>query len=532
MKPSQPHILVVDDDVLLLEMYTRVFERAEYRVSAASSAAEAMRSLKETKPDIVVLDVVLPDIDGVELCNQIKTTPEFKDVYILLVSGKRAQGNDRAQGLHAGADSYLTKPVSNQELLAHVESLVRLKQAEDALRQERDFLSQITESGPIAMTVVDSEGEIIFANPQAERVLGLSRHQAQGRRYNAPQWKITDYDGAPFPEEDLPFRQVMDRGHPVYDVRHAIEWPDGQHRLLSISGAPMFNAEGEINRAVFAISDLTSLIQAQAALRASEEKFRTLFRHSADAILIHEGAGPIREANQVARETLGGVNGELTTYDDLFTEPTAEEIAAIMQRVAGGEEQIFEATYEHPDGRSRVLEIISRAITVGGEKLILSTARDISARKAAEAAQLREIESLQAMSRPPMRGITAGAFGLKPLHQASPDLFSSLVSRYLELLNEAVEQRVYKVQHDISAKLRALSEALGLAKAGPRDVIELHVTALQRLSQDASEFSSAAYADQGRMLIIELMGFLTSYYRHRAYPMVTDRDGQEEQTKE
>ena len=70
--------------------------------------------------------------------------------------------------------------------------------------------------------------------------------------YNAPDWHITDFDGRPIPDEQLPFRRVMEAGGPVYDVRQAIEWPNGQRVLLSINAAPVFDDSDQVDGVVFA----------------------------------------------------------------------------------------------------------------------------------------------------------------------------------------------------------------------------------------------------------------------------------------
>jgi PAS domain S-box-containing protein len=512
-------ILVVEDDPLLLKAYVQLLEQEGYVVSLASTGKEAGHKIEEEKPDIVILDVVLPDADGIDMCRQIKNNPDLLHTYIMLVSGIRREGHDRAQGLQAGADSFIPRPISNRELLAHVQSLVRLKQAEVALKMERDFLEQITEISPVALTVVNRNGVIVFANQQAESVLGLTRSEVEGRTYNQPTWAHTDYDGNPFPEEQQPFRQVMDTGQAIYDVHQAIKWPNGERILLSINGAPVYDKNGQIDRVVFSITNMTDQILAQRALKTSEEKLQTLFDHIGDAILIHDKAGKIWDVNKVACEQLGYTKQELkaTNLADIDANNGTDEIDTWTQQVMNGTAQAFETMFQHKDGMLIPVEIISRVISYDEQHFIISTARDITERKAIEAARSREKQALNAMSNPPMQGVTAGAFGLRSLKESYPDLFESLISQYQEILKNAVERRIYKVESDISAELHRLSNEIGFARAGPRDVVNLHVTALQRAAEGLPKTQIAAYADEGRLLMVELMGYLTSFYRHRAY---------------
>jgi len=141
------------------------------------------------------------------------------------------------------------------------------RRAEEALQREQVLLNHIMETSPVGITLVDHEGQIIFANFQAEKVLGLTRDEITQRTYNAPDWHITAYDGGPFPDEDLPLQRVMSTGQPVYDVRHMIAWPNGHRLFLSINGAPLLNEAGEIENVVFTIEDITERKQAEDEIR-------------------------------------------------------------------------------------------------------------------------------------------------------------------------------------------------------------------------------------------------------------------------
>ncbi|NBB75182.1 MAG: PAS domain S-box protein, partial [Bacteroidetes bacterium] len=131
------------------------------------------------------------------------------------------------------------------------------RQRQDALRQERNLLARIFEASAAAISVVDTNGQITRANGRAEEVLGLDPVTVTGRMYDDPAWEIEAVDGGPFPDNELPFVRVMATGAPVYDVRHAIAWPDGQRRILSINGAPLQDQAGAVVGVVFAITDVT-----------------------------------------------------------------------------------------------------------------------------------------------------------------------------------------------------------------------------------------------------------------------------------
>ncbi len=114
-------ILVVEDDARLAEMLSEYLGGAGFRVSGASAGAIAMRKLADTVYDAIVLDLMLPDMDGLELCRQLRTK---SDIPILMLTA-RGDATDRIVGLELGADDYLPKPFQPRELLARLRAILR-----------------------------------------------------------------------------------------------------------------------------------------------------------------------------------------------------------------------------------------------------------------------------------------------------------------------------------------------------------------------------------------------------------------------
>jgi signal transduction histidine kinase len=135
-------ILVVDDNPALLAGYSRLARSAGYEVSEAATAADGLRRCREEKPDLVLLDAVLPDGDGLSVCRQIKADPNLTGTFVIMISGQRVSGDSQAEGLEAGADGYLTKPIEKRALLAHIRALLRIKAGEEELRRLNRRLEQ------------------------------------------------------------------------------------------------------------------------------------------------------------------------------------------------------------------------------------------------------------------------------------------------------------------------------------------------------------------------------------------------------
>jgi len=120
--PTRPHVLVVDDDRAVRESLRRSLEFNGYEVSLASDGAEALAGIGKIHPDVVVMDVMMPRLDGLETTRALRSAGH--DVPVLVLTARDAVG-DRVDGLDAGADDYLTKPFALQELLARLRALLR-----------------------------------------------------------------------------------------------------------------------------------------------------------------------------------------------------------------------------------------------------------------------------------------------------------------------------------------------------------------------------------------------------------------------
>lgn len=121
VKSDQVKILVVEDAPEFQEILRIALETDGYRVSVVDTGEEALEHVRHFQPDVVLLDLVLPGLDGTEVCRQLRT---FTDAYIVMVTGKDAEV-DKLIGLAVGADDYLTKPFSPRELVARVNVLLR-----------------------------------------------------------------------------------------------------------------------------------------------------------------------------------------------------------------------------------------------------------------------------------------------------------------------------------------------------------------------------------------------------------------------
>ncbi len=135
-------ILVVDDILPNVKLLEAKLIAQYYDVVTASSGPEALEKIKETHPDIVLLDVMMPEMDGFEVCQKIKQDPEVAHTPVVMVTALTSP-EDKVRGLEAGADDFLSKPINDTALLARVRSLVRLKMAMDEWRARESTANEL-----------------------------------------------------------------------------------------------------------------------------------------------------------------------------------------------------------------------------------------------------------------------------------------------------------------------------------------------------------------------------------------------------
>jgi adenylate cyclase len=134
--PIAAKILVVDDVALNVKLLADVLVAKGYRTCSAASGSEALARLEAEQPDLILLDVMMPGMSGYDVCRAIRADPARAMLPIVLVTALDP-AEERAKGLDAGADDFLSKPVSQHELLARVRSLLRIKSLYDELLRQR-----------------------------------------------------------------------------------------------------------------------------------------------------------------------------------------------------------------------------------------------------------------------------------------------------------------------------------------------------------------------------------------------------------
>ncbi len=133
-------IAIVDDEKDLVELLSVNLKKSNFKTAGFYDAASFLDSLKKHIPDLVLLDLMLPDIDGIEVCKTLRSNDEYKNIPIIILTAKQDE-TDKIIGLEIGADDYMTKPFSPRELVARVKALLRRSSFSEKEPEERKVIS-------------------------------------------------------------------------------------------------------------------------------------------------------------------------------------------------------------------------------------------------------------------------------------------------------------------------------------------------------------------------------------------------------
>lgn len=319
-----PRLLVVDDEPDNLELLCRIFQRHGCEVHSAINGTDALRLAVELKPDLLLLDVMLPDLNGREVCRAIKANPDLVDVFVALISSIEVSSESKVAGLSCGADEYIARPIANKELVARVDALIRIQRAITARRVAEARLEQLNhtleervlertaelawaneklrdemaarrasderfaafmEHAPVFAWIKDERFRYVYMNPRARRFLKLSAEGAQSQtdfnlfpRRHARQIRVHD-------------EAALKQGNSA-EVMEDLTVTAKEPRHIWVLRFPLKDAAGRCFLGGIAV-DVTEKVRAEEALRALPHRI----------IEAQEG-----ERRRVARELHDGVS--------------------------------------------------------------------------------------------------------------------------------------------------------------------------------------------------------------------------------
>ncbi|MBK8011456.1 MAG: response regulator [Deltaproteobacteria bacterium] len=273
-------VLIVEDHDDMRAYLARLLA-PHYAIDLASDGEAALEFLGSDPPDLVVCDLVMPSFDGFALMEAIRGNPKTAPIPVIMISARASQGA-RIEGLDRGADDYVVKPFSPRELVAKIQSQLKLRRVRDDAERERAKVYRALYDAPVAIAYIEGRGhEVVFANAAYETLSATT----DGRPFEAMQEALSHvYETSkPWSRREVPF-QVQPTSPDESEVR-----------FFNISLQPVFGSTSDIVAVLFFAFDVTDLARARQRLQelASDAELETKRKDSFLAMLSHELRNPL-----------------------------------------------------------------------------------------------------------------------------------------------------------------------------------------------------------------------------------------------
>ncbi|MEK7438048.1 MAG: PAS domain S-box protein, partial [Pseudomonadota bacterium] len=422
------HVLIVEDHAENRNLLKLLLEVNGYRVSAAGDGLEALESARRDRPDVIVSDALMPNMDGFALCRAWMQDAALKTIPFVFYSATYVRPDDQQYGAALGAVRYLIKPLEAKAFLAELDAVLRqwagraapapaaplnelashalhesalarkledkmaqLEAAKRKLQESETRFRSLTEMSSDFYWESDAEHRLIQRTSAAKKTSAVSVFE-RGAQIGERRWEIPYLS----PDEAgwAAHRAMLDAHLPFRDFVISRTGTDGSERFISISGDPLFDASGAFAGYCGVGTDITERKRTEEALRASEDRYRDLVENSRDLICTHDLEGRLLSVNAAVsrvsgypREALlgknlaellasGGRNGFAAYLAEILAKGSARGLMRV--RTAGGEMRWWEY-----DNTMR-----SEAV---GAPIVRGMARDVTESKATSDA-LRDSE--------------------------------------------------------------------------------------------------------------------------------------------
>ena len=347
------HVVLADDNADMRQYVTRLLGQ-HLNVEAVSDGRAALAAIKASRPDLVLTDVMMPELDGFGLLREIRNDSELRDLPVIMLSA-RAGEESRIEGLDAGADDYLTKPFSAKELLARVHANLKLarvrQESTAALTESEQRFRNMAENSPVMMWITDANGYCSYLNKAWYTFTGQTEQEATG----------FGWLDATHPDDrakaQLSFTEATSQQGP-FRIEYRLRDRDGEYRWAIDAASPRFSATGEFLGYIGSVVDITERKRAEETLQNINETLKQRVAEEIDARSGVEEA--LRQAQKM--ESLGQLTGGIAHDFNNMLNVVIGNLDMLQRRLDRGDTNVQRLASFALEGANRAAQLTERLL--------------------------------------------------------------------------------------------------------------------------------------------------------------------------
>jgi PAS domain S-box-containing protein len=413
-------------------------------------------------------------------------------------------------------EELLGEDSAGSELDKWIANLHNYNRTKRDLQESEERYRNLYNSIRDAILVTDTEGNITHCNQAFAELFGYSLQEIEGHS--------TDF----LYNDEEEFRSLgkrmlhLNKRELLYTVHYRKKTDGkfpGETKVYALT-----DGEGRTTGFITLIRDITEKMRVEEELHREKNFVEAIFETSGAIITEIDPQGHILQVNGTGETITGYTSSELRNKPlwDFLLEEEYEDVQGVFQKLLDGEyPNQHQNHWIAKNGERRFIAWTNTVVPDRNGKVssIISTGIDITERKQEEENRIRRLENevarLERYSSPNTTTVTGQVYAQKSFREEETEEFERLLKEYETILAHRMEERTYKTDKHISPRLQTLAQTLGRATAGPRDVVELHVRALKNSREGTTYKRAQVLAEEGRLLAMELMGYLVSFYRNQ-----------------
>lgn len=282
---AKPTILIVDDEPINVEILASLFNQ-DYYVKVAGNGKTALEIARQyPQPDLILLDIMMPEMDGFEVCKRLKADAKTENISVMFVTASTGDSSE-SQGLHLGAVDYITKPINRHITKLRVQNHLALRESQKESIEQGGFLNALIDNAPQAVLVMSVNYQWLLINKTGLEFLQCTTIEQAN---TVEVWSFIDFDY----RDAYIDCAIKALGGVTKLIEVRVTGFQGDSRFIEISFSPLYDAKGQVVAILNLASDISSRKQAEAKLRLWEK----VFKNAQEGILITDVSRKIEDVN-------------------------------------------------------------------------------------------------------------------------------------------------------------------------------------------------------------------------------------------